>query len=220
MVLSWPFKKRVRSVLTSGSITEPPIKETLSISRPTIKTMLMCEWMECMCEDDFSSINNDQDLWIDLVSEYQELKGDSIEAIEVLRLSKEIRRLNNHLFLFDLCIRVLEKRYSVSVADSLNRLGYPFRPVNKIPSEYRNMLQVCINKSKTRYVQLQQAVKQLEAAKPNDKKPTREYYEETLINIEQYQRMSYSMDALTVYKFVLLEKRLTKAVMKQQNARK
>lgn len=177
------------------------------------------QWMDCMCESDYSSLNNDIDLWLDLVSEYQELRGDSVDAVELLRLSKEIRRLNNHLFLFEKCIDVLKVRYSESIAESLNKLGYSFSPESKVPAEYEKQLKQCISKSKKKYVELQQAMKQLDAIPATDKKPTREYYEETLINIEQYQRTSYSMDALTVYKFVLLEKRLTKAVLKQQHGR-
>lgn len=191
------------------------VQPTSNTLRLTIKTMYMEAWIACMCEDDYSSIDNDMALWIDLVGQYQELRGDTIEAIEQLRLTKQVRLLHYHLYIFGLCVKQLNVAYSESIADTLNKLGYSFNPVVKEPDQYRNLLEMCINKSKTKYILLQQAVKQLEAAKPSDKKPKREYYEDTLLTMEQYQKVSYNLETLTVYKFCLLEKRLSRAVAKQ-----
>lgn len=220
MVLQSPFLNRVKRVLISGSSTGISEHVISNTSQLTIRKMLMPQWMECMCDADYGSIKNDMVLWMELVSEYQELRGDSIEAIEVLRLSKEIHRLYHHLYLFQVCVEELGKRYSESLAQSLRDLGYPFNPVIKEPSEYINLLENCINRSKTKYVQLQQVIKQLEVAKPTGKPPSREYYEETLLNVEQYQKVSYNMDNITVYKFCLLEKRLRNYALKQQQHRK
>lgn len=195
---------------------ELPLRNT---SRPTLKDVTMEVWVQCMCEDDYTGIGNDTSVWIDLVSEYQLLRGDTIDAVEVLRLSKEIRRTQDHLYLVGLCISALENRWSDSIADSLRKLGYTFNPASHNPNDYRNNLQACVNKSKTKYIYLQQLIKQLEEAQPNAKKPTREYYEETLMNIEQFQKVAYNFDTLSVYKFVLMEKRLTKAVIKANNGR-
>ena len=219
--LSWSFLRRAQPGQTSENLTEVSEPEIKSGLRLSLKKMFMSDWEDCMCDGDYSSLNDDIDLWIDLVSEYQELRGDTIDAVEVLRLTKEIRGLSFHLYLFGLCATQLEKKYSEGIADSMNKLGYQFTPKVKDASDedYQKQLKICISKSKKKYVELQMAIKQLEVAKPNVKKPTREYYEETLINIEQYQRTQYSMDSLTVYKFVILEKRLVNAVMKQKHGR-
>ncbi len=171
-----------------------------------------------MCEQNYTGIGNNMDLWVDLLSEYQVLRGDTIDAVEQLRLDREINVLQSHLQIVESCVNVLEFKWSETCATALNRLGYNFNPPTHIPNEYRNHLQMVINLSKTRFVELRQLIAQLDTAKKKPvKTPTREYYEDTLINIEQFQRVNYSLETLTVYKFTMLEKKLAAYVLKQQN---
>jgi hypothetical protein len=51
-----------------------------------------------------------EEVWITILSEYQQLRGDTIEGINQLRLLKLINRTRHHLYLFELCIGRLGKR--------------------------------------------------------------------------------------------------------------
>lgn len=182
----------------------------------------MVVFIRCICEEDYHSLiisgkaTDDQllEAWVLLLSEYQELKGDTIETVEQVRLSRDIRKFRSHLQILDCCVSFLAERYSESIANSLRQLGYIFKPVSTNPQEYISQLNVIINKSKLKYVQLQQMVKQLaeELKKAQPKPPAREQFEETLIHIEEMQKTSYDLDRLTVYKYVMLERKLQRQI--------
>jgi DNA repair ATPase RecN len=184
-------------------------------------------FIQCICEEDFKSLiisgkathEQLQEAWVLLLSEYQELKGDTIETIEQVRLSRDIWKLRSHLQLLDICVSFLSYQYSESIAESLRQLGYNFKPQIKEPGAYINQLNTIINKSKLKYIQLQQMVKQLadELKKSQPEPPTREHFEETLIHIEEMQKTSYDLDHLTVYKYVMLEKKLKRQIESLQN---
>lgn len=187
----------------------------------------MTVFIKCICEEDYTALvitgkaSPEQllEAWVLLLSEYQELKGDTIEGIEQVRLSRDIWKLRSHLQLLDLCTSFLAQQYSESIAESLRQLGYSFKPVDKEPKKYINQLNAIINKSKLKYIQLQQMVKQLadELKKAQPKPPTREQFEETLIHIEEMQKTSYDLDRITVSKFVMLEKKLLHQIERMQN---
>lgn len=186
----------------------------------------MPAFLDCLCEEKYESLiisgkassHQLQEAWVLLLSEYQELKGDTIETIEQVRLSRDIWKLRSHLQLLDHCTSFLAEQYSESIADSLRKLGYSFKPSSLDPSEYIGLLNNIINKSKLKYVQLQQMVKQLsEELKKAVPKATREQFEETLIHIEEMQKTSYDMDKLTVSKYVMLEKKMAKQIEALQN---
>jgi len=185
----------------------------------------MNNFMTCLVDGDLTALGKApqhilEETWITIISEYQQLRGDTVDGVDQLRLLKLINRTKHHLYLFELSVNFLEHTYSESIAKSLNRLGYPFHPVVKEPAKYRNDLQSCVLRSKHHYVQLEGWLKELDAAvKRQTVKPTRDYFENTLINIEQMQHVSYSLDTMTVSKFVMLEKKLSKLVMKQQNGK-
>ena len=148
-----------------------------------------------------------QEAWIIILAEYYELRGDTSEGMEVWQLSRDVMRLQNHLFLLEQCVEFLKVKWSDSIADSVNKLGYPFKPASK--EDYLNELNAVVNKAKTKYIQLQQHIKQLEeqVKKLGNKKPTRDYFDNMLIHIEEMQKVTYSMDSIPVQKFVLLEKK-------------
>lgn len=187
----------------------------------------MLVFLRCMCEEDYSALiiegrpTSDEimEAWLLLLSEYQELRGDSIDSVEQVRLSREIWKLRSHLQLVDYCVQFLAQRYSESIADSLRNLGYIFKPTELVPYKYIGLLNNIINKTKLKYVQLQQMVKQLEAEikKGLPQKPTREQFENTLIHIEEMQKTSYDLDDITVYKYVMLEKKLQKHIEHLEN---
>lgn len=187
----------------------------------------MSIFIECICEELFESLVISGkakqcellEAWVLLLSEYQELRGDTVDGIEQMRLTKEIWKVRNHLQLVDYCVQFLSERYSESIADSLCKLGYNFKPAGKEPHKYISLLNNIINKTKLKYVQLQQMVKQLqeELKKAQSDKPTRESFENTLIHIEEMQKTSYDLDNITVYKYVMLEKKLRKQIELLEN---
>jgi hypothetical protein len=186
----------------------------------------MSVFISCIAEEDYTSLiisgkASDyqlQEAWVLLLSEYQELKGDTIETIEQVRLSRDIWKLRSHLQLLDACTSFLAERYSESIADSLRKLGYPFKPTSLDPNDYISQLNAIINKAKLKYVQLQQMVKQLsEELKKTVPKATRDQFEETLIHLEEMQKTSYDLERLTVLKYVMLEKKMSKQIELLQN---
>lgn len=175
----------------------------------------MENFIQCLCDDNLKAlvIEGDvseqklQERWVMILAEYYEIKGDTSDGMEQWQLSRDIMRLQNHLFLLEQCIEYLKVRWSDSIADSVNKLGYPFKP--KSNEEYFTELEAVVNKAKTKYIHLQQKLKELEqqVSKLSDKKPSRDYFDNILIHIEEMQKVTYSMDTITVQKFVLLEKK-------------
>jgi hypothetical protein len=180
----------------------------------------MENFIQCLCDENYRALVIEggatdrqlQEAWVVILAEYYELRGDTAEGMEVWQLSRDVMRLQNHLFLLEQCVEFLKVKWSDSIADSVNKLGYLFRPASK--EDYTEDLNRVVNKSKTKYIQLQQFIKQLEqqVKKIGDKKPTRDYFDNMLINIEEMQKVSYSMDVLPVQKFVLLEKKYWKQI--------
>jgi hypothetical protein len=172
-------------------------------------------FIQCLVEENYKALLIDgeasdeklREAWVIILAEYYELRGDTGEGMEVWQLSRDVMRMQNHLFLLDQCIEFLKGQWSDSIAGSVNKLGYPFKPASK--ENYFIELDAVVNKSKTKYIQLQQNIKLLQdkISKVGDKKPTREYYDNLLIHIEEMQKVTYSMDTVTVQKFVSLEKK-------------
>jgi hypothetical protein len=170
-------------------------------------------FVQCLCDENLKALviegkaSGEQlhHAWIMILTEYYELKGDA-DGQQWL-LSRDVMRLENHLTLLDRCVEFLKTRWSDSIAESINKLGYTFRPISK--EDYWDDLNRVVQKSKTKYIHLQQMIKELEmqVKKVEGKKPARDYFDNMLINFEEMQKVSYSLDTLTVQKFVLLEKR-------------
>lgn len=179
-------------------------------------------FIKCLCEErpEYLIIEGTatpdelKEAWILLLSEYQEIKGDTIESMEQVRLTRDIWYTRNHLQLVDHCTNFLAHTYSESIADSLRKLGYSFKPVEKEPAKYANLLNLIINKTKQRYVILQQMIKQLDEVlkKVIIEKPKRESFETTLISIEEMQGVTYDFERLMVTKYVMLEKKLVRQI--------
>lgn len=176
-------------------------------------TLPMEVFVQCLCDENLEALviegraTKEQlhHAWIMILAEYYELKGD-VDGQQWL-LSRDVMRLQNHLMLLDYCVEFLKTRWSDSIAGSINKLGYTFRPASK--EDYSDELNRVVQKSKTKYIHLQQMIKELEVQvkKVEGKKPTRDYFDTMLINIEEMQKVSYSLDTLVVQKFVLLEKK-------------
>lgn len=189
----------------------------------------MENFLQCLCDENFQALIIDGDAkewqleeaWIIILAEYYELRGETSEGSETWQLSRDVMRLQNHLFLLEQCVEFLKAKWSDSIADSVNKIGYTFRPASK--EEYTEDLNRVVNKAKTKYIQLQQLIKQLseQVKKIGDKKPTRDYFDNMLIHIEEMQKVSYNMDTLSVQKFVLMEKKYWNQVelLKQRAAK-
>lgn len=160
-----------------------------------------------------------RETWHALLNEYFELKSDIFNS-EEFQLSKDITRLQNHLFLLQKCIDFLYERYSASVEQSLNKLGYTFRPATHEPEDYRPLLDTIVARSKTKYVQVKQLIARREKVRENTKDilPTREYFEQVIINVESVQKTTYDLETITVSKFVQLEKKYAKYVEAVNNS--
>jgi hypothetical protein len=177
----------------------------------------MSRFLDALCDDNLNSLiidgkaNKDQlsQAWVLILAEYYELRDDGLDVNEQCLLSRDIQKLNNHLRLLDLCVQFLLEKYSASIAESVRRLGYSFRPTAFEPVDYIGQLNAVVQKSKLRYTQLQQLIKQLESKmqEGGQEKPKRETFERNLLYFEEMQGASYNMDELTVSKYVMLEKK-------------
>lgn len=177
----------------------------------------MDRFVQCLCDEDFKALvieGTESEsvlaaVWMNILTEYYELRGDDIAQVEQWQLTRDVTRLNNHLFLIEKCITVLRDRWSDSLADSIRKLGYVFSPVSIVPGEYDEELSRVINRSKTKYIHLQQLTKALELqiSGLSDKKPKREYFDTLLVQIEEMQRVAYTLESITVQKFITLEKK-------------
>jgi cell fate (sporulation/competence/biofilm development) regulator YlbF (YheA/YmcA/DUF963 family) len=182
----------------------------------------MAAFLDALCDDNLSSLiiegkaSSDQltQAWLLVLSEYYELRGDGIDSNEQWSLSRDIQKLNNHLNILDVCVKFLLEHYSESIADSVRKLGYSFRPTAFEPVDYIEQLNEVVNKSKTKYIQLKQFIKQLEKKmqESGHEKPKRESFEKALLYFEEMQGASYNIDELTVSKYILLEKKYNQKI--------
>jgi hypothetical protein len=182
----------------------------------------MPAFLDALCDDNLNSLLIDgkatidqlSQAWLLILSEYYELKDNGIDSNEQVLLSRDIQKLNNHLYILDVCVQFLLERYSESIADSVRRLGYSFRPTSHEPIDYIVELNAVVQKSKTKYVQLQQLIKQLEKqiAESGNEKPKRDDFEHAVIYFEEMQGATYNIDELTVSKYVMLEKKYNQKI--------
>lgn len=223
------IKKYISSMifLTGESTTCPQMPPSQQVLPPSniyhsCSKLLMPAFLDALCDDNLNLLvidgkaTKDQltQAWLLILSEYYELRGDGIDSNEQWSLSRDIQKLNNHLNILDVCVKFLLERYSESIADSVRKLGYSFRPTTYEPVDYIDQLNAVVNKSKTKYIQLQQLIKQLESkmADSGQEKPKRETFERNLLYYEEMQGASYNMDELTVSKYVQLEKKYERKV--------
>jgi hypothetical protein len=182
----------------------------------------MPAFLDALCDDNLNSLiiegkaTADQltQAWLLILAEYYELKGDGIDVNEQWSLGRDIQKLNNHLYILDICVKFLLEQYSASIAESVRNLGYSFRPTSFDPVDYVAELNAVVQKSKLKYTQLQQAIKQLEKLMQDkgQEKPKRESFEQALLHFEEMQHAAYNMDDLTVSKYLMMEKKYNKKV--------
>lgn len=182
----------------------------------------MPAFLDALCDDKLTSLiiegkaTKEQltQAWVLILSEYYDLHEDGIQDNEQCTLSRDIQKLHNHLTILDLCIKFLSERYSESIADSVRKLGYSFRPASLEPVDYFPDLNAIVQKSKLKYVQLQQLIKQLETKmdEAGQEKPKRETFERNLLYYEEMQGTIYNMEELTVSKYVMLEKKYNQKI--------
>jgi hypothetical protein len=160
----------------------------------------MPAFLDALCDDNLNSLlingkaTKEQltQAWVLILSEYYELRGDGIDSNEQWSLSRDIQKLNNHLNILDVCVKFLLERYSESISESVRKLGYSFRPTAFEPVDYIDQLNAVVNKSKTKYIQLKQLIKQLESRmqEGGQEKPKRESFERNLLYFEEMQGAS------------------------------
>lgn len=182
----------------------------------------MPAFLDALCDDNLNSLlidgkaTKDQltQAWLLILAEYYELKDNGIDGNEQVLLSRDIQKLNNHLYLLDVCVKFLLNQYSESIADSVRRLGYSFHPKSHDPVDYIVELNAVVQKSKTKYIQLKQLIQQLEKqmAEIGNEKPKREDFEQAIVYFEEMQGATYNIEELTVSKYVMLEKKYTQKI--------
>lgn len=186
-------------------------------------TLPLDRFVKCLADKEFKALIIDGDppdeklaaAWSVIMVEYFDLKGDSILSVDHLRLSRDIARINNHLELVDMCVGFLADEYNANIAASLRRLGYIFSPSDTNPESYIGQLEAVISYSKTKYMQLLTLANELEKVLTDQIEEVGDIaanFEERLLEIEEMQRVSYSMDGITVLKFVSLEKKLVRRI--------
>lgn len=202
----------------------PPAQQVLPPSNiyRSCSKLPMSSFLDALCDDNLNSLIIEgkaspdvlTQAWLLILSEYYELRGDGIDSNEQCSLSRDIQKLNNHLYILDICVQFLLERYSESIADSVRKLGYSFRPTSIEPVDYIEQLNAVVQKSKTKYIQLQQLIKQLEQKMMDagNEKPKRETFEKALLYFEEMQGATYNIDELTVSKYIMLEKKYNQKV--------
>lgn len=189
-------------------------------------SLTMDRFIRCLIDKEYSALiisgkASDEDLlnaWANILGEYHELKGDTIDAIAQLSLIRDINKLRTHLVLVEYCISFLADRYSVVIASCLLKLGYVFAPDDQDPAKYFPILEGIINQSKTKYIQLQQLLEQLNGEQIKEQRAiTANDFQEALIEIEEMQKISYDFQVLTVSKFILLERKLMRRIETLKN---
>lgn len=202
----------------------PPAQQVLPPSNiyRSCSKLLMPAFLDALCDDNLNSLlidgkaTKDQltQAWVLILAEYYEQRGDGIDGNEQWSLSRDIQKLNNHLHILDICVQFLLEKYSESIADSVRRMGYSFRPTSFEPVDYIVELNAVVQKSKLRYTQLQQLIKQLESkmSEAGNEKPKRESFEQAVIYFEEMQGATYNIDELTVSKFIMLEKKYNQKI--------
>lgn len=181
----------------------------------------MTQFLDCLCDNKLSALIIEGDppeealkeSWLVIMGEVHEFKEDRTTS-PFLKLLIDIQRLRSHLSLVDMCIQVLKDGYNEEIAANIRKLGYPFPREKKLPSEYLTDLELVSDRAKTKFVQLNQALKLLgaEAEKVKDVKPDRDQFERNLIEYESMQKVTYNMDQITVYRYLQLEKKHTQMV--------
>lgn len=190
----------------------------------------MDRFLTCLVDEDYSALvisgkadhEELKQVWVIILSEYYELKGAEINGDEQTKLSVEFTRLNDKLKLAQRCIDFLVNSYSESIANSLCKLGYRFKPALKHPDYYIEDLHRVAQRAKTDYVRMQQISKQLEILiKKIPEKIDPTGFENTLNSIEEMQGAAYDFSSLTVSRFVALENKLIRYIdtMKAKTAK-
>lgn len=202
----------------------PPAQQVLPPSNiyRSCSKLPMPAFLDALCDDNLSSliiegkatVDNLTKAWLLILSEFYELRGDGSDGNEQWSLSRDIQKLNNHLHIIDICVKYLSERYSESISDSVRKLGYSFRPTSFEPVDYIDQLNAVVQKSKTKYIQLQQLIKQLEKKmeETGNEKPKRETFEQSIIYFEEMQGATYNIDELTVSKYIMLEKKYNQKI--------
>lgn len=177
----------------------------------------MDRFVECLCFDNYEALLMDGgkapkevllSTWLSILTEYHELKGNDLQDNEVWILQREIIRATHHLSLLQQCVDILWNEYRESIANSVRDLGYSFYPKSKMPNLYREDLVVVANEAKTKYIELEQYSERLKKLlPPTDEKLQPEVFEEMLTAFESVQKVSYSLNTITVTKFVMLERK-------------
>lgn len=188
----------------------------------TCQTLTMDRFLTCLCDEDLTALiqqgtADPEELhhtWIIILSDYHELREEYDNGTKEWHLTRDIRKIRHHLLILQYCIDFLCKQWSPEVAKVIRGLGYPFKPKDIEPEKYLHLLAIVVEKAKTKYVQLQQLMVELEAMmdKRKDGKPTRVAFEEQLIQIGIQNKVDYSMNTVTVQKYVLLEKNFIKQI--------
>jgi hypothetical protein len=194
---------RGKSLMSKPAKHRPATYQAHDMSR-TCRNVSMDEFLRNLCDGEQTM---DAENWTVLLAEYYELKEELPD--QTILLARDITRLHSHLNLLDKTITALRTRISTDLLAALKGLGYQFRA---LPTEgYHDRLDAIVNKSKTKYMQLQQYIVQLDVAikrLPKDQvRPKREYFEGLLIAIEEMQKVAYSMDTIMILKFTQLEKK-------------
>lgn len=158
--------------------------------------------------------------WEQLFTEYCEISG-SPQYQHMLNLLRQIGGMKSKILSVQLCITVLNSRYSSKCQKTLKSFGYNFHFDADDSVSYLKDLKAVATKIKSTEFALEQAEKEYKKLiEKTDEKVTEKQFDEAIIELSKY--MGYRVDRkqVTVTEYVYMTRRMTKEYESRINKNK
>lgn len=161
--------------------------------------------------------------WEQLFSEYAEL-SETPQYKKMIGLSKEIGQLQSKIMTVNICIQVLNNRYSDAAVSALKRLGYSVYFDLNDKQKYQKALISVRKKVKAAELTLMQRTGQYDEmiAGVKEGKLTEDYFTEMLVELSKFMGYRLNASEITVTEFVTISNKRNKELelMAKQHGKK
>lgn len=180
-----------------------------------IDQITLDKFLICLCEGDqqvliISGHPSKEELkaaWDVLYNEYCEHSGGS-DYRYMLGLVKEITLISHRKTRIDLIVQVLSRFYSEELIAELRYMGYAFKFPKEDRKQFITDLNSVVKRSKTLSILLENKRRELEAyEKKGGKKPTRDYFDELIIELSKWMGFQIKESEIAVKRFVTILRR-------------